>query len=210
MAISTYTQLQSEIAAWLHRANLTDRIPAFIQLCEERMNKVLRVKEMLSDETLSVTSGNARVSLPDRFLQMRQLRYNDGTRKTILQQRPLEMLYEGVADSGTPLFFGYSGSGSTIVINPVPADDTTIIADCYLKPQALSSTNSANDILLNYPSIYLQGSLVEGFRHIRNQEALQRAEAAFLDAVGQANKASIKALNSGTQAPQMPFKRRVP
>ena len=46
MAIGTYAELQTAVANWLDRGDLTDRIKEFISLAEARMNRVLRLQLM--------------------------------------------------------------------------------------------------------------------------------------------------------------------
>ena len=52
MAINTYATLQTAVANWLDRSDLTDRIPEFIALAEARMHRTLRLAIMLNvDQT---------------------------------------------------------------------------------------------------------------------------------------------------------------
>ena len=46
MAISNYSELQTAVANWLDRDDLTARIPEFIALAEARFNRVLRLRSM--------------------------------------------------------------------------------------------------------------------------------------------------------------------
>lgn len=208
MAISTYSELQSEIAAWMHRDNLTDRIPAFIQLAEERIKKVLRVREMLSEQSLSATASVAEVALPSRFIQMRSLRISGNDAGEVLTYRPQAAIQDIDPSAGTPR--NYSYNDSSIVLSPAPADDTTLIADCFVMAEALSADAPTNGLLTAYPSIYLQGSLREGFLYTRNREQAAACDALFMAAVNEANKASRKLLSSGVSAPATAFKRRIP
>jgi hypothetical protein len=45
MAITTNAELESALAGWLDRSDLTARIPDFVTLCEARVNRKLRVRE---------------------------------------------------------------------------------------------------------------------------------------------------------------------
>ena len=42
MAIGTYAELQTAVANWLDRGDLTDRIVEFIDLAEVRINRIIR------------------------------------------------------------------------------------------------------------------------------------------------------------------------
>jgi hypothetical protein len=45
MAIGTYSELQTAVANWLGRDDLTDRIPEFIDLAEARLSRALEPRE---------------------------------------------------------------------------------------------------------------------------------------------------------------------
>lgn len=49
-----YTQISEKVAQWMNRDDLTARIPDFIELTEERLNRHLRVRQM--ESTLAVTA----------------------------------------------------------------------------------------------------------------------------------------------------------
>ena len=74
--INTYATLQTAVANWLDRSDLTDRIPEFIALAEARMNRSLRLAIMLNvDETTlggadALVGGTRDYALPSGYLQM--------------------------------------------------------------------------------------------------------------------------------------------
>ena len=76
MAINTYATLQSSIANWLDRSDLTDRIPDFIALAEARINRVLRVRQMETVKLISMLNGVKRIALPSDYKKMRGLKYD--------------------------------------------------------------------------------------------------------------------------------------
>ena len=72
MAIGTYSELQTAVANWLDRDDLTDRIPEFIALAEAKMNRVLRISLMENVSTaLTMVSGTRDYSLPTGFTGMK-------------------------------------------------------------------------------------------------------------------------------------------
>ena len=77
MAISNYTELQTAVANWLDRDDLTARIPEFIALAEARFNRVLRLRSMETKQTAS-TAGrpSAIYALPTNYIQMRNFQLN--------------------------------------------------------------------------------------------------------------------------------------
>ena len=52
--LNDYSSLQSSIADWLARADLTGAIPTFIQLAEARINRDVRTRQ-----TQSLVTGDA-------------------------------------------------------------------------------------------------------------------------------------------------------
>jgi len=55
MALNTYTALKAAIANWLNRSDLTDEIANdFIVLTEADLNSKLRVREMITETTLTI------------------------------------------------------------------------------------------------------------------------------------------------------------
>ena len=59
MALSTYSELQSTVASYLNRDDLTAIIPTFITLTENRLNRELRVRANMVRAVTTTTSGQA-------------------------------------------------------------------------------------------------------------------------------------------------------
>ena len=73
MAFTNYSDLQTSVASWLGRDDLTERIKDFIELGEVRLRRTLRIREMLKDVTATTTSGDSTVGLPSDFLEVRDI-----------------------------------------------------------------------------------------------------------------------------------------
>ena len=73
MAISTYSELQTAVANWLDRDDLTARIPEFIVLAEARYNRELRIRGMETIVDISTVAGTRSYALPTGYLQARTL-----------------------------------------------------------------------------------------------------------------------------------------
>ena len=74
--ITNYSTLQSTIADYLNRQDLTAQIPTFIQLAEADMNTRLRCREMIVRAT--TTNDDEFVRLPLDFLESINLQLTDG------------------------------------------------------------------------------------------------------------------------------------
>ena len=76
MAFTNYSELQTEVASWLDRSDLTAQIPAFIQLAEARINRKLRVRAMETVVQHTMVGLSKRIALPTDYLQMRGLKFS--------------------------------------------------------------------------------------------------------------------------------------
>ena len=76
MALSTFSELKTEIANYVDRSDLTNQIPTFIKLAEARINRLLRVRIMETVKIISLISGVKRYPLPSDYLQLRTIQYD--------------------------------------------------------------------------------------------------------------------------------------
>ena len=112
MAIGTYSELQTAVANWLDRSDLSDRIPEFIILSEARINRLLRVRLMETVKVISLISGSKRYPLPSDYLQLRTIQYDASTIATTT-------LDGDITDSATSIVLtsaaGFTSSGTIII-----------------------------------------------------------------------------------------------
>jgi CBS-domain-containing membrane protein len=64
MSLTNYTDLQTTIASYLARSDLTAMIPDFIRLAETRLRRELRIRQMLKVVTTTAVAGDSTVELP--------------------------------------------------------------------------------------------------------------------------------------------------
>ena len=103
MAISTYSELQTAVANWLNRDDLTDRIPEFITLAEARFNRALRIRAMEGLYTASTVKDQRNYNLPTNYLQMRSFRINQDPKIALSYVTPeiMNRIWAG-SDVGIP------------------------------------------------------------------------------------------------------------
>lgn len=170
MSLATYADLQTQVANWLHRSDLTTYIPDFITLFEAAAARKLRVRPMELTTTLIPASGS--VALPTDYLGWRRLTWTGSTRVELQYVHPsILQAYYSDTPSGTPAMFTIEGGN--ILIRP---EDTTALEFVYYaKNGALSST--LNWLYTNHPDIYLFGSLAEaqGFKVDADKLALWKS-----------------------------------
>ena len=156
MSLDTYSNLKTEIADWLHRADLTTKIDTFIDLCEADMNRKLRVQNMEARAT--ATLDEQWESLPTGFLEMRSLQITGNTGRELEYVSPdmLNRMYK-TTDTGMPLV--YTIADEQLGFGPTPDQSYTMEIVYYSAVTALSASNTTNWILTNHPDAYLAGSL---------------------------------------------------
>jgi hypothetical protein len=160
VALSNYSELQTAIAKWLVRNDLTARIPDFITLAEARISRILRVRQMISQDTGTISAQA--YTLPTDFVEVLRLRLDTETDKP-LEYRPIEDSELRVAgvESGEPNWF--SVVGGELRFYPSPDGDYDLTLDYYAKVPALSDTNTTNWLLTAAPDLYLSMSMAAAY-----------------------------------------------
>lgn len=170
MAITNYSELQTAVGSWLNRSDLSSNIPDFITLAEASFNRVLRTRNQITRATSSVNAQY--VALPTDLIELFNIQINTDPIKR-LEQVSLDKaddLRSSNSSSGTPAYFAITGNNIELI--PTPNDTKTIEIIYYAKITALSSTNTTNWLLDNYPDIYLYGTLVQAEPFLMNDERL--------------------------------------
>lgn len=167
--ITTYATLQTEIANWLNREDLTTTIPTFIQLFEAKANRRLRVRDMMI--RAEATSEEGYIALPADFLEVHSLTLEDD-----IPHLPLQ--YVGADEAKDLKAQGYTGElkytivGGSLEIIPDPADEREFEMIYYGKIPALSDSNTTNWLLTKSPDLYLYGSLLECAPYLKDDERI--------------------------------------
>jgi len=178
MAISTYAELQTAVASWLHRD--VSQIVDFITLAEKRINSLLDSRIAEVDGTLTATISSRYITLPAGY--MRPV----GLWMTTYNPR-IEMKYFIPGDLNVSTTDGqprqYTIDGGNIAFD-CPNDAAYTFTFRYKKGYDIAST-STNDILTNYPSLYLYGTLVEACMLTREDPTMfeQRFQGALEEAM---------------------------
>ena len=169
MAISNYTELQTAVANWLDRDDLTARIPEFIALAEARFNRVLRIRSMEAKYTANTVAGQRNLALPASYIQMRNFQVNSNPLTTLSYVTPeiYDRLWGG-STSGTPKF--YTILANEVSFGPIPATVMEVEMLFYKKFENLSGSVATNWLITNAPDIYLYGSMLEAEPFIMNDE----------------------------------------
>jgi len=172
MAISTYAELQTTIASYLARSDLTAMIPDFIRLAETRLRRELRIRQMLKVSTTTTTAGDATIELPSDFLQMRDLHLQTNPVTSLEYQSPSALFRNArTTDSGLP--HQYTVLAEEFQLAPIPDSAYTLNLLYYSAPPFLSNTNTTNAFINTCPDLLLYGALGEAEPYIMNDARLQ-------------------------------------
>lgn len=209
MAIDTYTTLQSAVANWLARDDLTSRIPEFITLCEAKLNRVLFVPQMETRSTTTCDTSDTEpefISLPTDFQTMRRVRLSGVTGKprlSFLSQTQLDDYRYSIDNvSDQPVYFTIMGSEMELA--PTPNEDFELEMVYRKKIPALAS-NSTNWLLTLAPDIYLYGALLEAMPFIKDDSRVQLWASAFSTVLDDLNNLGFRqSFDSGPSSVTLP------
>lgn len=189
MAIATYTDLTNRISGYLKgRTDLTDRIPEFITLAEKRINRKLRVEEMVSTATLTAA---AEMTLPTDFLEADAVVYEQTPKVVLLpgSKRTAQRLY-AYNDTGIPRM--YRMRGASMLLHPTPQSAEDVTVEYYAEPDGLTSDNATNTIFPKYADVYLWAAMAEASLYLMDDVRAEQWDARAQAAMEEANKAAAR------------------
>lgn len=196
MALTNYSDLKTSVANYLGRSDLTSQIPDFITLAELRLNRSLRIRQMLKTVTSTTTGGDSTVGLPSDFLEIRDIYLDANPRVSVSYLSPSSFTRDArAAESGQPVF--YTLRANEIEFAPIPDTTYTIVMLYYAKPQVLSDMNTSNVFMANCPDALLYGALVEAEPYLMNDARLVVWANLYENAVSSLNESDESSEYSG-------------
>lgn len=178
-----YTELKASVAAWLKRGDLASQIPQFISLAETKLGEDLSIKAMESSTTLATTSGNAFVSLPADFRNLRALTI-DGVPFDYYPPEALAARYPD-SEAGQPA--GYTIIGRQIKLGPTPNAAYTLGLVYQRLIPPLSDAVLTNWLIERSQNAYLFGALAMAQPYLFNDVRAPVFQQMYQDAVGAIN-----------------------
>lgn len=160
MSLSNYANLQTAIITHAWRTGDTEfaaAVPDFITLAEERFNSLLRVSNMETSATVTLTNGVG--TLPTDYLEYRAIVGSVSGATVDLQVVPPDALaqLEPFGTTSQAPYVSIVGNAITCYNSNVGNLSLTY----YAKIPALSNSNTTNWLLTRAPSLYLYGALLE-------------------------------------------------
>lgn len=170
--ITTYATLQTAIADWLARSDLTTWLPNFTQNWEEDFYREPMNWASWMETALNVTITNNVAAVPVDYLGLR-IAYISGQNSPPLKRISLNQLYERYPRAGSTGVASYiARSGSNLVFGPIPSSGT-LAGTYYAKPTVLrTDADGVNWLITNAPDLCLYGSLLAAEPFIKNDERI--------------------------------------
>ena len=190
----TYATLQADVADYLHRGDLTAKMPTFVTLAEAYLFRELQVKDM----ALSVpgTTTGEYADLPADFGSVSKITTTVGSAEYTLDYKSLDYSPTGVTyptsyalENNQIRIFGAS-TGQAYTLYYIP------------KLEALSSTNPTNWLHDNAYDLYLYATALEGAKYIRDAgevQTLMPLVASLIDSVRRLSERKGQPLNASLQ-----------
>ena len=185
MGIANYTELTAHIENWLDHTRFTSLLDEFIYLTEDRLNKELRVKEMITRSTAPTSTSSRYLVHPTDYLEMKRLRLLTSPYKELMQISPENITKFDSTSPQEPQF--YCDVDEQIEFDSTPDAVYTVEMVFYEKIADLTASNTTNVILTAYPNLYLFGALVEAFMYGLEDERAAYFEGRFVKELNMAN-----------------------
>ena len=190
-----YGQLKSFVSFMLHRTDLDPFMDTFTEMAREKISKGAKLIVMETNLEIDLSSS-AFSDLPLDFIAFKSVRLNDGTPLPVYTKQQLDRLTQGGGGSSV----GFAINGGQIEVAPAPG--TTIQTTYYARPAILVDDLDENEVLSNWPSIYIQAMIATAGQAMQDEELRQVSESLYQQALGEANDSDKLAGMSG-EAPQM-------
>ena len=196
MAFTSYSDLKTAIAGYLARTDLTSQIPDFIHLCEVRLRRDLRIRQMLKSVTTATTASDETVELPSDFLEIRDFIVTGNPVQPLTYMSP--SLFSRNArsmESGKPI--DYTILANDFQLAPIPDSAYTLKMLYFAAPTFLSDSNTSNVFLANCPDVLLYGSLIEAEPYLMNDARVNTWGTMFDRALASINRSDEEGQYSG-------------
>lgn len=194
--ISTYAELQDAVKAWMLRSSTdlvvtTAQVKNYISLCEAEMNRELRVRELEDTEDMSTVADQNYITLPTDFRKVKNFEFDSAPYDLEFLSTKSELRRKWGTESGRPRSFTIFGD--RIYLSPTPDAIYTLDFDYYKKVPALTDvTMTTNDILTNYPDVYLYGALRHGYMQIKDSKNKAEAESNYVAMIDRIKQSDIE------------------
>jgi hypothetical protein len=192
--MQTYSSLQSFVADFLARDDLTTQIPTFISLAEQRMSRELQIALLERVAQSNVSANQQFIALPTDLRGIRELARvdADGTRTALRYLTPAQLDVRKLDGTNPTATTHYSISANDIELYAVPTAETTIEIIYDEGVKQLSSTVTTNTMLTRHGDAYLHGTLKYAFDFLQDEQRSMYHDAQFTRCLAEIDRDSDK------------------
>jgi hypothetical protein len=195
MSIGTYAELQTAVASFLNRDDLTAIIPTFIDLAEAQIARDVRHWRMVEQATLTVDGQYE--AIPADWIESIRFATTTGERRRIetASMNEIAALRERDNAEAAPRLVAHVGD--QFEFYPTPDGEYTVELTYYETIPALSDVQTTNWLLTHAPDVYLYGTLIQSAPYLYDDARTQVWAQLYSAAVLRLNDASNAAAVSG-------------
>ena len=198
MAITNYINLQTTIADFLNRDDLTSAIPTFIQLAEAQITRDLRHWRMEARASGQQSAGDEYMQIPFDWIENIRFHLTAGGTYPLdsISRAAMADKRSGDKDqAGRPRY--YCMADAQFQLYPTPDADYDMELLYYAKVPDLA-TNNTNWLLDYAPDVYLYGSLLHSAPYLQEDARVGVWAQMYSAAVARLNQESEDATASGS------------
>lgn len=177
MPLGNFAELKASVADWLHRADLTTRIPDFIALAEARISHDIGdITLLLSEGQIVTIAGQRKYLAPAGFIRLNYAHRREpaSTPMQIVSPRALAEKYAFEQYNSIPDMIAFDGVN--FVLHPTPNGAFTIDYTMQDRVTPLSDAAPTNVVLTRFPGLYLWGACHEAAVFIRDTKLIELTE----------------------------------
>lgn len=194
--------LQTAIAAYTKRGDTATMLPIWLGLAEDRINRDLRVMDMVTIVNPYVVSAEFQ-TVPSDFVGIKRIRLLDSPAWDLEFLQPDQMAKRVSENNGVqaPYLTSYGIEGGKFWFNPVPGQSWNCELAYYAQIPTLATANT-NWLLTQRSDIYLFAILREAYDFYEDDAQLQKYDQRLTDAIRNANSADRKKTQAFNITPQ--------
>jgi hypothetical protein len=195
--ITDYATLVTTITDYLARSDLSSYVPNFLQNCQGKIYRSLRLRAM--ETALSGTITGGVLAVPADYLELKYA-YLTTSPSTFLERTTPELIYTKWrlrSASGRPLEI--AREADNFIFGPYPDSSTYTLAGIYYKQLTLlSASNTTNWFTTNAPEVMLYGALLEAQPFLMNDKRMPTWQMLYDQALETVKRADRRENHSGS------------
>jgi hypothetical protein len=195
MTLTTYAGLQTAIADFLNRDDLTATIPTFIALAEARISRDLA--HWKQEKRVDTTFDERYELIPSDFIKAKSLHHADGGRILTMAATEMNERRGGVDyEPGKPTHVTLTAG--QFELYPAPDGNYSVSLLYRARVPALADDNTSTWLLLDAPDVLLYASLGQSAPYLKDDARLSTWAALYQSGVDALNAQSKTAKSIGT------------